>query len=379
MPASVASFEIGLEEGLLKLTARGDWRARHLAAIDKALRDFEDDSTGREIVIDVAGVERLDTAGAMVLQRILKSWDGRTNKSKIVGADDKAAELLDRVAPHLAPCAVAPAHRNAFVLMTERLGIGVVHAYFALLDILSFIGLTIETAARVAFKPRRFRLTSTIHHMEEAGLNAVPIVGLMTFLIGCVVAFMGAKILRNFNAEIFVVELVDLSVMRELGVLLSAILIAGRSGSAFTAQIGTMKIREEIDALRVLGLDPIEVLVLPRVFALVLLLPVLAFLAAMLGLLGGMLVAWMSLDISPVLFLGRTQDTIDMSNNFWVGLIKAPFFAFVIAVIGCYQGMEVEGSAESLGQRTTLSVVQSLFAVILLDAFFAMFFLEIDF
>jgi phospholipid/cholesterol/gamma-HCH transport system permease protein len=214
--------------------------------------------------------------------------------------------------------------------------------------------------------------------MEEAGLNAIPIVGLMSFLIGAVVAFMGAKILRLFNADIFTVELVGISVLREFGVLLSAILIAGRSGSAFTAQIGSMKIREEIDAMRVLGLDPMEVLVLPRVIALVLMLPVLAFLAAMLGMIGGGLVAWMAMDISPALFIARTQETIIL-NHFWAGVIKAPFFAFVIAVIGCYQGMEVEGSAESLGQHTTLSVVQALFLVILIDAFFAMFYLEIDF
>jgi phospholipid/cholesterol/gamma-HCH transport system permease protein len=214
--------------------------------------------------------------------------------------------------------------------------------------------------------------------MEEAGLDAVPIVGLMAFLIGAVIAFMGAKILRLFNAEILTVQLVGISVLREFGVILAAILIAGRSGSAFTAQIGSMKIREEIDALRVLGLEPIEVLVLPRVAALVIMLPVLAFIAAMLGMIGGGLVAWAAMDIPPALFVSQTIEAIAMSN-FWVGLIKAPFFAFVIAVIGCFQGLKVEGSAESLGQRTTLSVVQSLFLVIVIDAFFAMFFLEIDF
>jgi phospholipid/cholesterol/gamma-HCH transport system permease protein len=376
MQSGAAQFEVGMEGDALRLVARGDWRARHLGHIDKALRDFEDDATGRELIIDVAGVERLDTAGAMVLQRVLRA--GRAAASKIVGARGREVELLRRVEPHLEPCAVAPAHRNAFVLMLERLGKGVEDFYFAALEILSFIGQTLVTAARVVAQPRRFRWTSTFHHMEEAGLNAVPITGLMTFLIGAVVAFMGTKILRMFNAEIFVVDLVSVSVLREFGVLLAAVLIAGRSGSAFTAQIGAMKIREEIDALRVLGLDPIEVLVLPRVVALVIMLPVLAFLGAILGMIGGLLVAWGAMEISPVLFLTRTQEVVVMSN-FWAGLIKAPFFAFVIAIIGCFQGMEVEGSTESLGQRTTLSVVQSLFLVIVLDAFFAMFFLEIDF
>ncbi len=378
MQSATAEFDIELVRGILTLSARGDWCARNLGAIDAALRDFEGDSTGREIVIDVKGLERLDTAGAMVLQRVLKSSANRTEASKIVGAAPAHKALLDEIEGHMGQGPVAPAHRNAFIMMLERFGRGIVDTYFASLEILSFIGLTLLTAARVVRKPSRFRLTSIFYHMEETGLNAVPITGLMTFLIGAVVAFMGAKILRNFNAEIFVVELVGLSVLREFGVLLAAILIAGRSGSAFTAQIGSMKLREEIDALRVLGLDPIEVLVLPRVFALVIMLPVLAFIGAILGLVGGGLVAATAMEISPVLFVGRLQETMGMSN-FWVGLIKAPFFAFVIAVIGCFQGMQVEGSAESLGQRTTLSVVQSLFLVIVLDAFFAMFFLEVNF
>ena len=378
MDAAAAEFEIGLERGILKLIARGDWRARNLGPIDGPLRNFEDDSTGRDIIIDVAGVKKLDTAGAMVLQRVFKACDKRTEKSRIIGADPAHARLLEQVAQHLAPCPVNHAGRNAFLMMVNRLGASVVDTYFALLQVLSFVGLTLVTAWRIAGKPARARPTSIFWHMEEAALNAVPIIGLMSFLIGAVIAFMGAKILRQFGADIFVVELVAIGVLRELGVLLAAILIAGRSGSAFTAQIGSMKLREEVDALRVLGLDPIEVLVLPRVVALVVMMPVLAFIAAILGLVGGGLVAWGTMDISPVLFLTRMQESVAMSN-FWVGLIKAPFFAFVIAIIGCYQGLEVEGSAESLGQRTTLSVVQALFLVIVLDAFFAMFFLEIDY
>ncbi|MFQ5562095.1 MAG: MlaE family ABC transporter permease [Parvularculaceae bacterium] len=378
MRESAAAFEIDSEDGVLRLVAKGDWRARFLGPLDGGLRDFADDSTGRDLIIDVSGVECLDTAGAMVIQRTLLTCEGRGEKSGIVGASAVHASLLEQVRPHLDPCLIEPAHPNAFLMMLNRLGRGAVDAYYAALELLSFIGFTLSKAFGVLTRPRRLRMTSIVHHMEEAGLDAVLIVGLMSFLIGAVVAFMGAKILRQFNAEIFTVELVGISVLREFGVLLAAILIAGRSGSAFTAQIGSMKIREEIDALQTLGLDPMEVLVLPRVIALVVVLPILAFLAAMLGMIGGGLVAWMSMDISPALFLSRTKETIAMSN-FWVGLIKAPFFAFVIGVIGCFQGMEVEGSAESLGQRTTLSVVQALFLVIVIDAFFAMFFLELDF
>jgi phospholipid/cholesterol/gamma-HCH transport system permease protein len=375
---NAAAFTIDARGPAVKMTASGDWRAPGLARIDNDLRAAEDDAIGREIIIDISGVEKLDTSGAMALQRMLRACDKRTDASRIVGGTNAQDALLNDVAPHLAPCLVEPAPRNAFLMMVRRLGVGVTEGYLAALAILSFIGHTIVVAQRVLLRPGKLRMTSIVSHMEEAGLNAVPIIGLMSFLIGAVVAFMGAKILRLFNAEVFVVELVGISVLREFGVLLSAILVAGRSGSAFTAQIGAMKIREEIDALRVLGLDPMEVLVLPRVFALIIMMPVLAFIAAMLGMIGGGLVAWTAMDISPAFFVARTAEVITMSN-FWVGMIKAPFFAFVIAIVGCYQGMEVEGSAESLGQRTTLSVVQALFLVIILDAFFAMFFLEIDY
>ncbi len=378
MTDSAAHFDIDMSEGTLKLVPRGDWRARFLGALDDALRDFADDSVGRDLVIDMSGVDRLDTVGAMMLQRTMHSCTNRGAASQFTGASEAHSALLAQVEDHLQPCHVEPDHGNPFVAVIERLGRGVVDAYYAALEVMSFIGLTLATLLRVISNPTKMRWTSTVYHMEEAGMNAIPIVGLMSFLIGAVVAFMGAKILRMFNADIFTVELVGISVLREFGVLLSAILIAGRSGSAFTAQIGSMKIREEIDAMRVLGLDPMEVLVLPRVIALVIMLPVLAFFAAMLGILGGGLVAWLAMDISPALFISRFQETM-VIEHFLAGLIKAPFFAFVIAVVGCFQGMEVEGSAESLGQRTTLSVVQSLFLVILIDAFFAMFYLEIDF
>jgi phospholipid/cholesterol/gamma-HCH transport system permease protein len=378
MTDSAAYFDIDIDDGVMKMVAAGDWRARFLKQVDPRLRDFADDTMGRELIIDMAGVERLDTAGAMVLQRTLRACGDRTRISRVVGASPAHEALMEQVKDHLAPCHVTPFHPNAFGAMLERLGKGVAETYIAATQLLSFIGEALAATWRVFTRPSHFRWTSTVHHMEEAGLNAIPIVGLMSFLIGAVVAFMGAKILSLFNAEIFVVELVGISVLREFGVLLTAILIAGRSGSAFTAQIGSMKIREEIDAMRVLGLDPMEVLVLPRVFALVLMLPAIAFIAGILGLVGGTLVAAFAMDISIALFLSRFSEAIPLTH-FWAGLIKAPFFAFVIAIIGCFQGMEVEGSAESLGQRTTLSVVQALFLVIVLDAFFALFYLEIDF
>ena len=378
MVAGAAQYETDLYDGVLRMLASGDWRARNLGSIDHELRAFEDDTVGRDLIVDVSGVTKLDTAGAMVLQRILNACTERGDVSGIEGASEAHAALIEQVAPHLAPCHIEPVKGFWLTVIADRLGRGVMDAHRASLHVMSFIGLTLATAARVIMNPSRFRVTSTVHHMEAAGLNAMPIIGLMSFLIGAVVAFMGAKILQAFNASIFTVELVGIAVLREFGVLLSAILLAGRSGSAFTAQIGSMKLREEIDAMDALGLNPMEVLVLPRVIALMIMLPLLAIGADLLGITGGLLVAWFAMDISPALFLTRMQDAVGI-QNFWSGLIKAPFFAFVIAVIGCFQGMEVEGSAESLGKRTTLSVVQSLFVVIVLDAFFAMFFLEIDF
>jgi phospholipid/cholesterol/gamma-HCH transport system permease protein len=212
--------------------------------------------------------------------------------------------------------------------------------------------------------------------MQEVGLNAVPIVALMGFLIGIVLAFQGAVQLRQFGAEIFVVDLIAVSVLRELGILLTAIIVAGRSGSAFTASIGSMKVREEIDAMRTLGLDPIEVLVLPRVLALIIMLPILGLIANIFALLGGGLMSWAELGISPSMFLTRFVENTDVWH-LAVGLIKAPFFAFIISIVGCWQAMQVGGSSESVGRRTTQSVVQSIFLVIVADACFSVFFAEI--
>jgi phospholipid/cholesterol/gamma-HCH transport system permease protein len=243
-------------------------------------------------------------------------------------------------------------------------------------QLVGFIGLTLLTLSKVLTGKRRLRLTATVFHMEQSGLDAVPIVALLSFLVGAVVAFLGATVLRDFGASIFTVELVAYSFLREFGVLLTAILLAGRSGSAFTAQIGSMKSREELDAIRALGLDVIELLVLPRLLALLLMLPLLAFIGMISGLVGGALVGAAALDISTGMFISRLYEMTEI-RHFWVGMTKAPIFAFVIAVVGCLEGMKVAGSAESVGRHTTSAVVQSIFLVIVLDALFAIFFMEL--
>jgi len=240
-------------------------------------------------------------------------------------------------------------------------------------DILGFTGLVTVTLLRLLRRPRRLRLVATLVQMERVGLDAMPIVGLLSFLIGVVMAYQGADQLRRFGAEIYTVNLLGISILRELGVLLSAIIIAGRSGSAFTAQIGTMQVNEEIDALRTLGLDPVEVLVLPRLLGLALTLPLLVFFADFMGILGGALMSWLVLDINIPNFLTQLQSAVT-TTTLWVGVVKAPFFAAIIALVGCYEGLNVTRSAESVGRLTTQSVVESIFFVIVTDAAFSIVF-----
>jgi phospholipid/cholesterol/gamma-HCH transport system permease protein len=242
---------------------------------------------------------------------------------------------------------------------------------------LAFLGQTLVSLAESLFNPRHWRVTSIIHHMQVVGLNAVPLSMLLNFMVGAVVAFLGATVLKEFGAELWVVELVGVAFFREFGVLLTAILLAGRTASAFTAQIGSMKSGEELDAIRTMGLDPIEVLVLPRIKALLLTLPLLTFLSTMAGLLGGMAVCDWSLGISPEMFVNRLNDELS-PRHFWLGMSKAPVFAMVIGLIGCLEGFKSESNAQSVGEHTTSSVVQCITLVILLDALAAMFFMELD-
>jgi phospholipid/cholesterol/gamma-HCH transport system permease protein len=253
-----------------------------------------------------------------------------------------------------------------------------IELYHEAILLLNFLGLVLITLSKVIAHPRRIRGASTVYHMQATGINAMPIVGLLSFLIGVVLAYQGAQQLAAFGAEIFVVDLLGVSILRELGVLLTAIMVAGRSGSAFTAQIGTMKVNQEIDALETLGLDPIEVLVMPRVVALMITMPLLVFFADIVGLVGGAIVASATLGIDYGAFLNRLQEAVEL-RTFFAGLIKAPVFAFVIGMVGCFQGLRVTGSAESVGQQTTQSVVQSIMLVLILDAGFSILFAEIGF
>jgi len=362
--------------GPLVLRASGEWNLRHSAAMQRSVRNVGGGSEHAGVVLDLAGVERLDSAGALLLLDLLPGVDAGALPRHLRGSADVQSAFLGAIKRALESERVpAEPPIHGLLELLHRCGEWTYRAVGQVALLLHFVGLVMMTVCRNLLRPWRLRWTALVFHMESVGLDAIPIVGLLSFMVGAVIAYLGATVLGDFGAQIFTVELVASSFLREFGVLLSAILIAGRSGSAFTAQLGSMKSNEEIDALRTLGLDPIDMLVMPRLVALLIMLPVLTFVADVLGLLGGGLVAALSLDISPGMFLNRLQENTPV-RHFWVGLFKAPAFAFMIAVVGCLEGFKVAGSAESVGRHTTSSVVQSIFLVILADALFAVFFME---
>lgn len=346
---------------------RGDFSVLNLAALKG--------HNGTIARIDASGLTAFDTAGA---QWLIENMLDQEPIPPIDGLSGERARLLDAVRDKIERAELAPQQDPPFFReLLARMGSATENAMLGFRQLLGFVGLTLSTAMLVITARRTLRVTAAVHHMERAGLDAVPIVALLSFLVGAVVAFLGATVLADFGAQIFTVELVSYSFMREFGVLLTAILIAGRSGSAFTAEIGMMKAREEIDAIRTLGMDPIELLVIPRMLALVVMMPILTLIAVAAGILGGALVGSFALDISPGLFLARVQETTPVRHLF-VGLAKAPVFAALIALVGCLEGLKVQGTAESVGRHTTSAVVQSIFLVILVDAIFAIMLMELD-
>lgn len=358
-------------EGLC-VRASGNWIIAELSNVDSVLCALKSGAAERAS-IDLSALERLDTAGAWLLYRTCKQLRAAGMSADFINIRDDHAALLARVEANDNPCKTEPAPGNAFLHVLEEIGETMADAGREMRDLLGFLGLTMVTLGKAVVSPSRVRMTSLVYHIEQVGLNAVPIVSLISFLIGVVLAYQGATQLRQFGAEIFTVELVAISVLREIGILLTAIIVAGRSGSAFTAQIGSMKLHEEVDAMRTLALDPMEMLVLPRILALIISLPLLGFISGMMGLLGGAVMCWAVLDITPGLYIERLNEGVPLSH-FWVGLIKAPFFALIIGLIGCFEGLKVEGSAESVGRLTTKAVVESIFMVIVVDAIFSIYF-----
>lgn len=328
------------------------------------------------VTLDLSGAGAMDTAGAWLLIGLRRRLAAEGVETRVEGADPKQTLILETVDKALPKEEPPPPGRGGMTQWVAQVGENTAGAFVTAYEMLSFAGEIIACGVMTLVRPWRLRLTALVHHMQDAGLNAIPIVTLMAFLIGVVLGFMGAVQLRQFGAEVFVVDLISITVLRELGVLMTAIIVAGRTGSAYTAAIGSMKLREEIDAMRTLSLDPMETLVLPRVLALVIMLPLLTFIANMAGLLGGATMAWFELGISPPLFAARLVEAGD-KWNYLVGMIKAPFFAVTIGLVGCYMGMKVEKSAESLGAKTSDSVVMAIFLVIMIDAAFAIYFMKL--
>jgi phospholipid/cholesterol/gamma-HCH transport system permease protein len=363
------------EGGRLRIEAGGAWTLAGLGQLEAAGQSLLASATGAEghACIDGAALEALDTAGAWLLNHLAQNLQDLGWRVDLAGLRAVHATLLAdirRVDPQPLPPA---AQVDPFLRALAKLGRDTQSAGTEAARLLSFYGQMVLTLARVLVQPSRLRLTSLTHHIEKTCLDALPIVGLIAFLIGVVMAYQGADQLRRFGAEIFTVNLLGISILREIAILLTAIVVAGRSGSAFTAQIGTMKVNQEVDALCTLGLDPVEVLVLPRVLALMLALPLLAFFADVMALAGGGLMCAASLGIAPAQFLAQLGQAIDF-QTFLVGISKAPVFAFVIAMVGCYEGLSVSGSAESVGRMTTRSVVVGIFLVIVFDALFSILF-----
>ncbi|MCK0150059.1 MlaE family lipid ABC transporter permease subunit [Marivita sp. S6314] len=327
----------------------------------------------QHVTIDLGQVDRLDTAGAWLLTTFQKDRQDQGSQVRITNASVEAQSLLTTTADALPVREDVPASPTTLKSVLETVGKATSNGVGFILALTGFLGIFLSRLARAMRHPQDFRLTALVHHCQEVGLKAVPIVALMAFLIGVVLAFQGASQLRQFGAEVFVVDLIAISILRELGILLTSIIVAGRTASAFTAAIGSMKMREEIDAMRTLGLDPAMVLFVPRILALLLMLPILGLIANIAGLFGGALMAWIELGISPAMFQTRLVEGTDV-NHVMVGLVKAPVFALLIGVVGCHAGMQVKSNAESLGRMTSSSVVTAIFAVIVADALFSIFF-----
>jgi phospholipid/cholesterol/gamma-HCH transport system permease protein len=353
----------------------GDWTAGQLGAAGRGLSEA---LQGRsEFKLDLRRVRKLDTAGAYAIVKAA----GEGFDLSAVQARPETLRLLELVGEAVTHEPVVRREPTGFHDLTIRVGRGIVNIGREFLETMGFLGHLLVVFARAAVNlvvaPRRIRWAAITSLIERAGLDAIPIVAITSLFIGAVVGLLGANMLRQFGAEVFAVELIGIAVLREFNIIITAILLAGRSASAFAAEIGSMKMNQEIDAMRVLGVDPFEALVLPRFAALLITIPLLTFVATIAGLLGGMLVTWTVLDLGPTFFLQRIVDNVGVSQ-FWIGLSKAPVMAAVVAGIGCRQGLEVGGDVESLGRRVTAAVVHAIFSIIMIDAIFALLYMELD-
>lgn len=355
------------EGGAKRIVFSGPLTVSSVGPVDVRLRAIE----GPVSEIDVGGIGEIDTVGAWLLHRLAQE-----HGAPVVGASGQAKRLIAAVETEEPVEAVRPDRPNAVTRVLEATGILTLTTWLGTVKITGFLGEILVDAGSLIRHPSKVRGKAMIHQLELVGINSLGIIGLMSFLVGIVIAQQGAVQLQQFGAEMLTINLTGRIAMRELGVLMTAIMVAGRSGSAFAAQLGTMKLTEEIDAMRTIGVSPMQALVIPRILAAVVMMPLLGFYAAVMAIVGGAVISSFTLGIPFMTFLTRIQEVVPI-HDVWVGLVKAPFFGLIIAMTGCYQGMQVKANAEEVGLRTTMAVVQAIFMVIVMDAFFAVFFTEV--
>lgn len=374
-------IRISKDEPQTRIAFSGPWTVDSVCAIEsyleQSISDIERSGAAR-VLADLSEISHMDTSGAWMLYRFSDDLKADGITVEFVNVSRNQSILLNQVRENYKPCGEAEDQPMSVTEGLEEVGESVVATAKDVYTWTSVFGSIMAGLAKSIIDPSHIRPHSVITQIEQAGLRAVPIVALMSFLIGGIIAQQGAFQLRFFGAELFTVNLVGILVLREIGVLLTSIMVAGRSGSAFTAEIGSMQMREEVDALKIIGLNPLDVLVLPRLIALIIALPLLTVISNFMCIVGAMMVTWVYIDLPPAIFIQRLQDAIDL-HIMLAGLIKAPFMATIIAIVACIEGLRVRGSAESLGRQTTAAVVKSIFMVIVVDGFFAIFFAAIDF
>jgi phospholipid/cholesterol/gamma-HCH transport system permease protein len=369
--ASPAKFNIARSEQGWVAQLEGDWTVVDLGMAGQRLRDAL--RRAEPYSLDLTGIGRCDTAGVLA---IVRAADGKVDP-KVWSVSPQLERLAGLVTAAVRPAQAPPRRPHSIEEMLYRLGRGVVNVGLDGYDTMAFVGHLLVVIGRVIRDPRRIRWAPTVSLAERAGLDAIPIVMVTTFFIGAVVGFLGADQLSRFGAQVFAVELIGIAVMREFNVVITSVLLAGRSASSFAAEIGSMKMNQEIDAMQTMGVDPFEALVLPRFMALLAMMPLLTFLATLAGLAGGIVISWWVLGLSPDFFIHRLLENVGVTH-FWVALSKVPVMAVFIAGIGCRQGMEVGGDVESLGRRVTAAVVHAIFSIILIDAVFALFYMKLQ-
>lgn len=361
-------LKVGRQEKTVKISAGGFWTIDQVPVLQPAVDGLAVDASAAADV-DFHQVVRMDTAGAYLASQLLDRLADRGS----VHSNPHVDSILETVKRYKTSAVSPKPKANALFQVVERIGRATLHAIDLAACFVVFIGDITRHLIITAVRPVRFRFSQTMTQIELSGFNAIPIISLISFLIGVVIAYQGALQLGKLGAEVYTIDLLAVTILREMGILLSAIVIAGRSASTFAAEIGSMKLNEEIDAMHTIGMNPMEVLVLPRVIGLTISLPILTLIANFFGIVGGGLMVWVVMDISPTMFINQFVNALS-PWTFWVGIIKAPVFAIIIAVIGCYEGLQVSGSAESLGAHTTRAVVESIFLIIVFDALFSIFF-----